>query len=146
MIIVSACLLGLHTRFDGETRIERDLIEEFRSEGIVPVCPEQWGGLPTPRPAALIVPEGADGHDVLAGRARLVNTEGVDVTENYLRGARETLGLAQRLHITRACLKSKSPSCGLGELSDGQGGVRPGDGVTAALLIEHGIEVLQRGR
>jgi len=140
MILVSACLVDLQCRFDGTSCPKPSVLDERADEGVVPVCPEQLGGLPTPRSPAVIV--GGDGHDVLAGRARLVNGDGQDVTEHFLRGAREVLALAQRLGIRKAWLKSKSPSCGLGGLSDGLGGVRPGDGVTAALLIENGIEVV----
>ena len=151
MIMVSACLLGVHSRYDGkplaaekaECRLAGELCEK---EGIVPICPEQWGGLPTPRSPAFIVgadgvPD-ADGHDVLAGRAKVMNADGDDVTENYLRGARDVLELAKRLGVRKAYLKSRSPSCGVGGLSDGGDGTRPGDGVTAALLMQNEIEVV----
>ncbi len=102
--------------------------------------------LPTPRSPAFIVGAddvpGGDGHDVLAGRAKVINADGDDVTENYLRGARDVLELAKRLGVRRAYLKSRSPSCGVGGLSDGGDGIRPGDGVTAALLMQNGIEVV----
>jgi len=154
MVIVSACLLGVHCRYDGEAVVPEGtecclagkLLAQLCEEGIVPVCPEQWGGLPTPRSPALIVGGDivldADGYDVLAGRARVINTDGDDVTENYLRGARDVVDMAKWLGVRKAYLKSKSPSCGVGGLSDGDDGVRPGDGVAAALLMQNGIEVV----
>jgi len=150
MIMVSACLLGVHSRYDGKAvaaeKAECCLAVELWEEGVVPICPEQWGGLPTPRSPAFIVgaddvPDG-DGHDVLAGRAMVMNADGGDVTENYLRGARDVLELAKRLGVRKAYLKAKSPSCGVGGLSDGGDGIRPGDGVTAALLMQNGIKVV----
>lgn len=145
MVIVSACLLNVHCRFDGESRPWAEPPQEIEHESLLPVCPEQLGGLPTPRsPATIVGPDAdMDGHDVLAGRAQLVNADGEDVTEQFLRGAREVLDLARRMGVRKAYLKSKSPSCGVGGLSDGEGGVRPGDGVTAALLVQHDIEIIR---
>jgi uncharacterized protein YbbK (DUF523 family) len=98
--------------------------------------------LPTPRPPAEIV--GGDGHDVLAGRARVVTREGVDVTDRYVAGARLALEKALETGARKAILKSRSPSCGSGALYDGSftGTLQTGDGVTAALLKENDIEVL----
>jgi uncharacterized protein YbbK (DUF523 family) len=108
----------------------------------VQVCPEEDGGLPTPRPRAEIV--GGDGHDVLAGRATVMTEQGVDVTEIYLAGAQAALAAAQDAGATKAILKSRSPSCGRSTIYDGTftRTEREGDGVTAALLIENGIEVV----
>jgi uncharacterized protein YbbK (DUF523 family) len=99
------------------------------------------GGLGTPRPAAEIV--GGDGHDVLAGRARVITEEGRDVTAEYVRGAERALEAARDAGASKAILKSRSPSCGCGAVYDGSftRTRRTGDGVTAALLIENGIEV-----
>ncbi len=106
------------------------------------VCPEEEGGLGTPRPAAEIV--GGDGHDVLAGRARVVTRAGRDVTEEYVRGAHVALERARREGVGSTLLKARSPSCGKGCIYDGSfsRSQRAGDGVTAALLIQQGIEVL----
>ena len=122
--------------------MNEELVRKLAAEGIVPVCPEHLGGFGTPRSRAEIV--GGDGHDVLAGRAKVVNAEGQDVTEGFLCGAKETLDLAKRLAAREAYLKSNSPSCGRDGLAHGNG-VRPGDGVTAALLLENGIEVIRVG-
>ena len=97
----------------------------------IPVCPEQLGGLATPRTAADMV--GGDGHDVLAGKAKVLNREGIDVTNQFIRGAKQCLAIAQAQGIETAFLKAKSPSCGL----------QPKIGVTAALLTQHGIRVIE---
>jgi uncharacterized protein YbbK (DUF523 family) len=123
--LVSACLMGLKTRYDGQVFTSRPC-EIVIDEGIwLPVCPEQLGGLSTPRAAADLV--GGDGADVLAGRASVVNRDGDDVTENFILGARQVLEIALRQKIKGIFLKSESPSCGL----------TPRLGVTAALLSQH---------
>jgi uncharacterized protein YbbK (DUF523 family) len=105
---------------------------------LAPVCPEQLGGLPTPRPPAQII--GGSGEDVLGGTARVLAPDGRDLTAAFLRGARETLLLCRCLGITEAILKGDSPSCGVGRIYRGTERV-PGNGVTAALLIREGITV-----
>jgi len=131
--LISACLLGLATRYDGKILLEPEV--EFLKERylLVPVCPEQLGGLPTPRPGAEIL-EG-DGLAVLSGKARVLNLEGEDVTEAFVQGAREVLKICRALGIRRAFLKARSPSCGL----------YPKLGVTAALLLSEGLEVFEVG-
>ncbi len=136
MVLVSACLLGVRCRYDGCDRRNEKLIAELKEVSALPVCPEELGGLSTPRPPAQFV--GGDGRQVLAGRARLVNAEGDDVTEQYLRGAREAVALAERLDIDEAYLKDFSPACGLTEVSSGGRRVE-GIGVCAAALAEAGL-------
>jgi len=92
MYIVSACLAGVRCRYDGEDREDPKVLELLAGGEAVPVCPEQLGGLPTPRSRAEFV--GGDGEDVLDGRARVVSEEGVDVTDFFLRGAEEVLRIA----------------------------------------------------
>jgi len=137
--MVSACLLGVNCRYDGGSCLRPHLIDKLRGVALIPVCPEQLGGLPTPRPRQALV--GGDGHDVLAGRARLVNELGHDVTENLVRGAREAVRLARLFGVELAYLKRKSPACGCG-LVDIEGKWSPGDGVTAAALLQQGIRIL----
>ena len=100
------------------------------------------GGLPTPRAPAEIV--GGDGHDVWAGRARVMDVNGVDVTEAFKQGAKLALQRLQAAHIDTVYLKSKSPSCGQGQIYDGSfsGQLREGDGVSTALFKQHGIRVI----
>jgi uncharacterized protein YbbK (DUF523 family) len=141
-VLVSACLAGRACRFDGSAD-PHDAVGELVAAGrAVLVCPEVDGGLGSPRPPAEIV--GGDGGDVLAGRARVVTKGGVDVTDAYVAGARRALEAAQRSGARRAILKARSPSCGRGRVYDGgfTRTLRDGDGVTAALLQAHGIEVL----
>ena len=142
MIIVSACLLGLRTRYDGERLVpDEGLLALARSGQVIPVCPEQLGGLATPRQPAEIV--GGDGDAVLCGEARVLTRDGRDVTGEYVAGAEEALRLAQLVGIRRAILKEGSPSCGYSRIHDGSFGQKlvDGQGVTAALLRSEGIQV-----
>lgn len=139
MILVSACLLGLCCRYDGSHNLCPALLEAARAGRCLPVCPEQLGGLPTPREAAEIC--GGDGDDVLAGRARVCGRAGADVTAAFVRGAEQTLQLARSLPVTAAVLKARSPSCGVGRIYDGTftRTQRTGSGVAAAALARLGI-------
>jgi len=141
-VLISACLAGRACRFDGSSN-QDDQVSRLVAEGrAVLVCPEVDGGLGTPRPPAELV--GGDGSDVLAGRARVVTEQGRDVTGAYLEGARRALEACASSGARVAILKARSPSCGRGSIYDGTFSRRlvAGDGVTAALLREHGIEVL----
>ncbi len=138
-VIVSACLLGANCRYDGGTKYHPELLSKLEGECLIPVCPEQLGGLGTPRPSAEIV-EGS-GPDVLEGRSRVVNHEGQDVTENYLRGAREVTSLARLLDVKCACLKELSPACGVKYIKRGDRRV-PGMGVAAAALVGQGVKLV----
>lgn len=141
-VLVSACLAGRACRFDGSANPD-DEVARLVSEGrAVLVCPEEDGGLGTPRPPAEIV--GGDGADVLAGRAKVVTKKGRDVTAEYVAGARIALQAAREAGADRAILKARSPSCGKGCIYDGTFSRTPlrGNGVTAALLIAEGITVL----
>lgn len=140
-LLVSACLAGVACRYDG-TACPDPVVEALvRSGRAVPACPEQLGGLPTPRRRAEI--RGGDGEAVLDGRARVVDEAGEDVTEAFLRGAREALRLARLAGAGGALLKARSPSCAAGEIHDGtfSGRRRAGAGVTAALLRREGLDV-----
>ncbi len=141
MILISACLLGVDCKYNGKNNFKEEIINHFKDKNIVPVCPEQLGGLSTPRLPAEI--KGGDGKDVLAGCAKVIRVDGVDVTEEFVKGANETLKIAKNLGSAKAILKSRSPSCGFGQIYDGNfnSTLTNGDGVTAALLKENGIEV-----
>ena len=142
-ILVSACLLGLSCRYDGRSKPDSRLVDAMglaAAGRFLPACPEQLGGLPTPRPAVEIID--ASGEDVLDGNARLRDSEGADRTDAFLRGASETLALARLAGCRRAILKERSPSCGPGFLVSLDGRLREGRGVTAALLAREGIEIL----
>lgn len=138
---VSACLLGEKCRHDGGSKADKRVISLSQKEELIPVCPEQLGGLPTPRTRSEIA--GGDGHDVLAGKAKVIARDGRDVSSEFLKGAYVVLDIAQREGAREAILKSDSPSCGCGKIHDGafSGKLKEGDGVTAALLKENGIMV-----
>ncbi len=141
-ILISACLIGVNCRYDGGNSRDENAINLHQSDELIPVCPEEAGGLPTPRPAVEIV--GGDGNDVLDGKAKVLTADGVDKTEEFLKGAQFALEFAQSQSATSVILKSKSPSCGCGEIYDGSFSrtLISGDGVTTALLKRHGIEVI----
>lgn len=130
-LLISACLLGAQCRYDGQSKPVLEMVALSEQFDLVPLCPEQLGGLPTPR-----APSERLG-------SRVVARTGANVTDAYTRGAQQTLAIAQRFGCTAALLKQRSPSCGKGEIYDGTfTGTRvPGDGVTAALLSAHGIRV-----
>ena len=139
VVLVSACLVGLKTRYDGRScEISIDVEEGTR---VVPVCPEQLGGLTTPRAPSWI--EGESSENVLDGTARVVNGDGEDVTENFLSGAQRVAEIALTTGAGRAILKDRSPSCGVVHTCRG-GEIVEGTGVTAARLIRMGIEVEAR--
>ncbi|OQB23871.1 MAG: hypothetical protein BWY11_01524 [Firmicutes bacterium ADurb.Bin182] len=141
MIIVSACLCGEFCRYDGGAKPDEEVINLLREGRAVPVCPEQLGGLSTPRSPSEIV--GGDGTDVILGKAKVLSKEGADVTGAFLKGAKAVLKIAENHGAKKAILKAGSPSCGKGLVYDGSfsGRLKPGDGVTAALLCQNGIKV-----
>ncbi|KQL48277.1 DUF523 domain-containing protein [Brevibacillus choshinensis] len=141
MKMISACLIGCECRYDQKSCLDQELEQLLREGKVIPVCPEQLGGLPTPRPPAEIV--GGDGFDVLDGNARIVDQKGNDVTEEFLMGAQQALKLAQTIGATSAILKENSPSCGSTFVYDGtfSGKKVTGTGLTAALFRRNGIDV-----
>ncbi|MBW2636478.1 MAG: DUF523 domain-containing protein [Deltaproteobacteria bacterium] len=143
MIIVSACLLGIKCRYDGESRSDETVLSMIPWEILIPVCPEQLGGLSTPRPPAEIV--GGNGLDVLNGSARVIDREGCDVTASFIRGGREALKIARLLNITTAIMKENSPSCGTFHIMR-KGSRSKGPGVASALFAQNGIEVVSSER
>ncbi|MGW0447019.1 DUF523 domain-containing protein, partial [Streptosporangium sandarakinum] len=148
-ILVSACLMGRRVRYDGAAKTSDDaLLAAWRKEGrLIPFCPEVSGGLPVPRPAAEIE-GGAGGAAVLDGAARVLTAAGADVTGAFLAGAHAALEAARASGVRLAILKEASPSCGSLVVHDGAfgGGRVPGDGVTTALLLRHGIAVFGEDR
>lgn len=130
-LLISACLLGLRCRYDGESCPNLAVEALIDRYNLIPICPEQLGGLPTPRS-----PSERQGEKV-------ISKAGEDVTAHYARGAEQTLQLARLFSCTKAVLKERSPSCGSGEIYDGTftGAKTAGDGVTAALLKANGIAV-----
>ena len=130
-LLIAACLLGVPCRYDGAAKPQPWAEELARRHELVPVCPEQLGGLPTPR------------HPSERQGDRVVMNTGMDVTEQYRRGADAALRLCRMLGCEAAVLKERSPSCGHGKIYDGSftGTLTDGDGVTAEPLIRNGIPV-----
>jgi uncharacterized protein YbbK (DUF523 family) len=139
-ILVSACLLGLNTRYDGTTRRDERAIRWLAREGLipVPVCPEQLAGLPTPRPPCQFA--AGDGATLLDGGGRLLTAAGEDRGEIFRHGAAETLKAARLCGCQSALLKERSPSCGR-HFVHRDGHVVPGQGVACALLLREGFDV-----
>lgn len=139
-ILVSACLLGLHTRYDGASKRNERVLRFIREQGLIPipVCPEQLAGLPTPRPATRFAC--GDGAAVLDDSGAVINGEGSLVNETFLRGATETLQIARLAGCTQALMKERSPSCGVHQVYLGDQ-IVAGQGVTTALLARSGLEI-----
>ncbi len=132
-ILISACLLGVACRYDGESKpLPEETIRALTSKfHLIPVCPEQLGGLPTPR-----VPAEISGDTVL-------RRDGEDVTAAYRRGAEEVLRLCRLFDCHYAILKERSPACGNGRIYDGTftGTLTAGDGIAADLLKQNGVHI-----
>lgn len=140
MYIVSACLAGFSTRYDGKDRLDpriKSLVLEGRA---IPLCPEQLGGLPTPRPP-LEFESGGGGGAVIEGGSRVLTPGGEDRTGYLMKGAEAVLALARLYEIEAAVLKDGSPSCGVAYVYCG-GWKTPGRGVAAEVLARNGIKVL----
>jgi uncharacterized protein YbbK (DUF523 family) len=137
-VMVSACLLGEKCRYDGSAKLNPDLILALQDLELISVCPECLGGLPTPRAPVEI--QNGDGAQVLAGKTLVIDRQGADYTPGFHTGALQVLELYRQRQPDLVIFKAYSPSCGAGRIYDGTftGKLRPGDGVTAALLRENG--------
>ncbi len=133
-ILVSHCFLGEPCRYDGASRLDRQIIELHRAgHNLIPVCPEVLGGLGVPREPAELQPDG-----------RVLTRAGEDVTAQYRAGAERAVEIAKENGCTVAVLKARSPSCGSGEVYNGAftGTLTSGWGIAAKLLSEAGLEVM----
>lgn len=142
MILVSSCLLGLDTKYDGKSNAN-DLIIKYGYRGkYIPVCPEQLGGLTTPRLPVEIV--GGTGDAVLESKAKALDNSGREVTCQFKAGAEQLLKIIKTVPISAAILKERSPSCGVNQIYDGTFShiVQPGMGVAAATLQKTGITLV----
>jgi len=142
-IIISACLLGERVRYDGKDNWLTDAaLKQLQNQGrLIPFCPEVAGGFTVPRLPAEIA--NGDGNTVLAGKTKVVNNAGQNVTAQFILGAKQCLAVAQRHGATVAILKENSPSCGVNCIYDGtfSGKKKAGCGVTTALLMRNNIDV-----
>lgn len=132
MKFFSACLMGMKCRYDGKAKTNAKVFELAEKDILIPVCPEQLGGLSTPR------------EPIEGGAKKLFAKNGKPPVKEFNDGAREVLKIAKSLKIKEAILKQRSPSCGCGQIYDGsfKGKIVNGNGVTADLLIKNGIKVI----
>ncbi len=147
-ILISGCLIGLKCNYKGEASSgnqERlfSIIKKYEENGyeFIPACPEQLGGMPTPRiPSELI----STASEILCGKGKVISKNGDDVTGCFVKGAKEALFLAKRYNVVGCVLKSRSPSCGNSKIYDGtfSGALISGRGVTSQLLVDSGLIVL----
>ena len=139
--LVSACLAGANCTYRGKNKLSVPIKELVDSGKAIAVCPEVMGGLPIPRENSEIA--GGDGLSVLRRKAAVMSVSGIDLSENYVAGARRVLSLAKKYTIKKAILKSKSPACGFGMIYDGTftRTLKKGDGVLACLLRVNGIAI-----
>ncbi|OTG85070.1 DUF523 domain-containing protein [Acinetobacter sp. ANC 4648] len=140
--LISACLIGQNVRYDGQNSLQQKIQQLIVDQCAVSICPEMAGGLSTPRLAAEII--GGHGEDVLTGKAHVLDSAGLDVSNEFIRGAYHALQLAQKYQVTHVILKANSPSCGSKFIYDGSfnGTKILSNGVTAALLKQHGYQVM----
>jgi uncharacterized protein YbbK (DUF523 family) len=138
-VIISACLAGLHTRYDGASRPHSDLKTLAEKAVLVPVCPEILGGLGIPRTACNFV--GGDGEAVLLGNAGVIDRNGIDRTQAFVKAAHEVERIVQLVHPKLIIFKEGSPSCGVRRV-DIEGVKQEGCGVTTALLKPAGITII----
>lgn len=142
MFLISACFAGHEVKYNGKHNLEEKIKKLVDEQKAIPVCPEVLGELSTPREPAEII--GGDGYDVLDGKAKVITITGIDVTDEFLKGAQTTLKIAKDVGATVIVLKENSPSCGSSMIYNGefQGKKIFGNGVTSALLKRNGFKVI----
>lgn len=136
MILVSSCLLGINCKYSGGNNYQEKILKLVKDGKAIFACPEQLGGLTTPRlPAEIVYKD---------NKRYVIDKNGKDVTEEFERGAREVLKILKEMNITKVIFKSQSPSCGCGLIYDGTftNKLIKGNGITTQLLIDNGIEVI----
>lgn len=141
-ILVSACLLGVNCKYDGSNNNVQKLEQLIKKYNLVPICPEQLGGLSTPRCASEIC--SGTGKEVLKGISRVISKDRKDVSQEFVKGAVEVLDIAKKYNCKIAILKQRSPSCGSGLIYDGSfnSNIVEGNGVCSQLLIDNGVKVV----
>lgn len=136
MILVSACLVGINCKYSGGNNYNQKIFDLVKEGKAIPICPEQLGGLNTPRKPVEL--------KVINGKRYAIDNEGNDFTENFERGALEVLNLAKNLNISKAILQPRSPSCGVNKIYSGNfdNKLVDGNGILAELLKQNGIDAL----
>ena len=142
MILVSACLLGIDCKYNGSNNDNIKVKEYLKNKEFIIVCPEQLGGLTTPRDPSEIIK--LDNSEIMDKNYKVISNKNIDVTENFIKGANETLKIAQIYNCKEAILKDGSPSCGSNFIYDGSftGNKIKGEGLTAKLLKDNNIKVI----
>ena len=136
MILVSACLVGINCKYSGGNNYNQKIFDLVKEGKAIPICPEQLGGLNTPRKPVEL--------KVINGKRYAIDNEGNDFTENFERGALEVLNLAKNLNISKAILQPRSPSCGVNKIYSGNfdNKLVDGNGILTELLKQNVIDVL----
>ena len=136
--LISACLMGFNCRYNNKNCLSTYIDIFLKKHYLIPVCPEQLGGLATPRDKSEIIL--GNGFDVISGKSEVITKKRINVTENFIRGGKEVLRFVKSYNIKIAYFKEKSPSCGVKRIYNNNILVK-GVGVTTAFLLQHGIEV-----
>lgn len=136
MILVSACLVGINCKYSGGNNYNQKIFDLVKEGKAIPICPEQLGGLNTPRKPVEL--------KVINGKRYAIDNEGNDLTENFERGALEVLKLAKNLNINKAILQPRSPSCGVNKIYSGNfdNKLVDGNGILSELLKQNEIDIL----
>lgn len=136
MMLISACLVGINCKYNGGNNYNKKALELVKKGIAIPICPEQLGGLTTPRNPSEI--------KTIDNEVRVIDNKNNDVTKEFKRGANEVLKLAKILNVDKVILKSKSPSCGIGKIYDGtfSNKLIDGNGILVKLLMDNNIEVI----
>ena len=136
MILVSACLAGINCKYNGGNNYNEKVFNLVKEGKAIPVCPEQLGGLTTPREPSEI--------KIIDNKRYVINSEKIDVTKEFEKGAEEVVALAKKLDIKKAILQTRSPSCGKGKIYSGNfdRNLVDGNGILAGMLLRNGIEVI----
>lgn len=137
MIGISSCLCGINCKYNGKNNLDPIFLELVNKGLAVPICPEQLGGLTTPRVPAEITKD-------FKGNLQVITKNNVNVTNEYILGAERALKILKSLGINKVIFRRRSPSCGYGEIYDGtfSGTITRGNGVTVDLFLKKGIEVI----
>lgn len=142
MIAVSACLIGINCKYNGNNNENDKVVEYLKDKNFILICPEQLGGLSTPRNPAEII--NGDGYSVINNEAKILDNSGKDVSSEFIKGANECLKIAKIYGCKEAILKEGSPSCGSNFIYDGSfsGKKISGVGTTTALFRKSKIKVI----
>ena len=130
-VLISACLLGDNTKYDGKNNYTKEVEKLFPLCDLIIVCPEVMGGLKTPR-----LPSEIKGNQV-------INSKGKDVTNFFNNGANFVSYIAKENNVKYAVFKEKSPSCGSKKIYDGNFNNKTinGEGITTRMLKKQGVIV-----